>query len=157
MTILFLHLSDLHFDNNGLFGKQKVNSLKDTIELIYEKEKIDVVFIVFSGDITMSGKKYQFDGVKRIIDKIKNNIELHYGNNNNVYIFIVPGNHDIDFNNISYTRDDIRYKIKEDNKLITNEYLNNLTNFFEYSKCYNNFNNDNKIVDYKMLFCYNIY
>lgn len=146
MKLLFLHLSDLHYLNNDSFNNQKINLMNKTITNFCHKEEIEEAIIVFSGDLSMSGKKEQFDGVKKIVGKLIGNLKEAIGKKKHVYFFVVPGNHDIDFNNIFYTRDYIRKCMQDNFNNITNDFLKNLSNFFEYANCNNCFIKD-KFID----------
>ena len=60
--INWIHITDLHIGVSGydiLFPKLKHEFEKDLISMIRKLGKIDIVF--FTGDITQSGKKEEFD------------------------------------------------------------------------------------------------
>jgi len=96
--INWLHISDLHFKQSDNYNqKVVVNSLlKDIKEsLIKDNKKIDLIFI--TGDLTYSGKIEEFaifDEFLEELIKVTNVAKKH--------IIVVPGNHDVNLNDVSF-------------------------------------------------------
>lgn len=126
-----LHLSDFHFknENNSIFHKMDkfINCIKSTVSA---KETL---VIIITGDIAFSGKKQEYDTASSFINYLKES--LNY--TKNLYFFMVPGNHDCDFDlETSIT------KIVRDNLSISKkfdiEYFNELNKLqVEYSNFMN--------------------
>ena len=148
--MLFLHLSDLHYCNKDSFSNQKINAMKKSITVLCRREKINEAIIVFSGDISNSGQEVQFEGVKKIVGQMIGNFKMIFGSEYFVNVLMVPGNHDINFDDEYYSRNYIRNKLQNCKDDITNDYLKKMNNFFNYSLLNKTFVND-KIVDTKTI------
>ncbi len=105
-TISWLHLSDWNhkYPISGDRKKKKKGLLKDIEKITNSLGAVD--FILFSGDITNSGAKEEFDEVKtELIDPIQKQLGT------TIPIYCVPGNHDIQRGEIgliaSHLRDEI--------------------------------------------------
>ena len=91
--ITWLHFSDLHYGQNGqniLLPKIKRELFKDIEFIKNELGKIDVVF--FSGDLTQSGKKEEFDELTVFLNEMW---ALFRKLGSNPYLIAIPGNHDL--------------------------------------------------------------
>ncbi|WP_170941610.1 metallophosphoesterase [Cellvibrio mixtus] len=90
--ITWLHLSDLHIGQSGqwLWPNFKSIFMTDMLRLAKEDGPIDLV--IFSGDLTQKGETSEFDNLtaelKFVWEKLKSIDQ-------NPYLFIVPGNHDL--------------------------------------------------------------
>lgn len=97
MKITWLHLSDLHFKSGHEFEKfnQKIVLEKLWIDIQAQiKKGLRPDFIVFSGDITYNGKNEEYILTKEhFFDPLLKITGVPKGK-----LFIVPGNHDIDWN-----------------------------------------------------------
>merc|ERR1711974_39718 len=102
MKIGVLHLSDLHIQDESLI--ERIEKVVKSIE--YDIKQISHLYIVFSGDITNSGKKTEFDIAKtfvsNLIEKLKKKSAIL-----NIEQLAVPGNHDCCFDNVKKTRKSI--------------------------------------------------
>lgn len=91
--ITWLHFSDLHYGQktqNILLPKIKKELLKDIEYIKKELGKIDIVF--FSGDLTQSGAKEEFDELTAFLKEIW----AHFNRiGSNPYLVAIPGNHDL--------------------------------------------------------------
>nr|WP_121272666.1 metallophosphoesterase [Pedobacter schmidteae] len=100
--INWLHFSDLHYGQKGqniLLPKLKKELFRDLERLKEEIGKFDVVF--FTGDLTFSGKKEEFDELNVFLNelwKVFNQMGC------NPYLIAIPGNHDL-------LRPDLRHPI----------------------------------------------
>ncbi len=90
----WLHISDLHWNDKRLKYKwsQVSEEFYDDLEKVHTSTgPFDVV--IFSGDLTQSGKKEEFDRVIEKLDEIfKKLVSL---GSKNVKFLCVPGNHDL--------------------------------------------------------------
>ena len=147
MRVLFLHLSDIHIKEKNTFSSTKIEKM---ISAIAQEKCIDKIFIVLSGDLAFSGTKEQYKLCRIILGQIIDKLKKLYNINNYIDVLVVPGNHDINFNNVSLSRSEIQtIFFKNNQKDETNsEYIKKLDNFFDYAstnKCFVS----NKIVDIK--------
>ncbi len=103
--LTWLHLSDWHQKGKGFDRSVVLNKLKDDIEnrskIHSDLEKID--FIVFSGDLTFSGKKEEFEAAR---DNFLEPVRLAAGVDKD-RVFIVPGNHDMNRDLFKYLPPDL--------------------------------------------------
>jgi UDP-2,3-diacylglucosamine pyrophosphatase LpxH len=110
-AVSWLHLSDWHHsqDRRISFDREKkrdalLRDIEARGQISDSLAKID--FILFSGDITFSGAKAEFDQVKtELIDPIRNVVGT------NVPIYCVPGNHDIDRSSIAHIAGGLKKQI----------------------------------------------
>jgi len=148
-TFNILHLSDLHI------GHEKVNSYYSNMRDIFYKDLKDMSeyvdkydLILFSGDLTYSGEKDQYEKLTTILSHL-----YEYLNNElncDPYFISVPGNHDL-----QRPEEQNSVKIAIENKYYefgnfynnfwenfdNNEYGNLIKNcFIEYSKWNENIN-----------------
>ena len=87
-----LHISDLHISCDKNFDRSVVidpliTRIGEDIELGLKPE-----IIVVTGDIAYSGQKAEYQLAKILFDDLLKKLEL-----SNDSLFIVPGNHDVDF------------------------------------------------------------
>jgi hypothetical protein len=91
--INWLHITDLHYGQKGqniLLPKIKKELFKDIEFIKGEIGKIDIVF--FTGDLTQSGKKEEFDELTVFLKELWS----HFKKLNSEPILIaIPGNHDL--------------------------------------------------------------
>ena len=91
--VTWLHFSDLHYgqkNHNILWPKIKKELFKDFDFIKSELGKIDVVF--FTGDLTQSGKKEEFDELTALLKEMW--VQFNKMGSNPLLIAI-PGNHDL--------------------------------------------------------------
>lgn len=146
MKILFLHLSDLHIQDNTLSINATIPYIVNSLK---ELPKFDEATIILSGDIVFSGQKHEYKHAKHFIGRLIYNIRKEFWNNEykKIEVIVVPGNHDISFPSKQRNRNEARKLSKDFNNTI-NEEIKLQRNFFEFA----NFNGcfiNNKIVDTK--------
>lgn len=99
-TIKWLHLSDWHHGAEGVAGVENFDRqviLDALIADITDRRTIDrrlaeINFVVFSGDLSFSGKEGQFAAARtEFLDRILAAVQVDRSQ-----LIIVPGNHDID-------------------------------------------------------------
>lgn len=133
MKILFLHLSDLHLkkksDINAVCTQEIASALSSQ-----SIGRVDKVFILVTGDIAFSGQIAQYLAFNEFKKVLVSSLKKK-GLKGLFHIFIVPGNHDIDY---SYIKDHDReyyenyIESKEDICDDTNE-ISARTQFLNYS------------------------
>lgn len=138
MKILFLQISDVHFNSNK-FDEKYVLKIKSSLNEFGTTNKI---FIILNGDLSFSGKNFELENVKKFVELLIQDIE------DKVEILCVPGNHDLDHKDV-LTSKDLNEIYKQ------NAYSNNidveeqkLDEFYKFSNEYNCFV-ENKNVDIK--------
>ena len=105
-TVSWLHLSDWH--HRCPISEDRKKKRKQLLEDIQKKtdDLGPVDFILFSGDITNSGAKEEFEEVRtQLIDPIRSQLGA------SVPIYCVPGNHDIQRANIANISASLRNQI----------------------------------------------
>jgi formylglycine-generating enzyme required for sulfatase activity/predicted MPP superfamily phosphohydrolase/energy-coupling factor transporter ATP-binding protein EcfA2 len=96
--IAILHLSDIHFkrdknDKNKTYRKDIKNKMLAKIKEHIDKNNLDLDFVAVTGDIAFSGKEYE--EAKKFFDDLES-VLLE----KTIFLF-VPGNHDVDRDNVS--------------------------------------------------------
>lgn len=92
MKILFLHISDLHFDQKKLLYEFQTKKILDTLNSV---GPFDRLVIIISGDITKSGEQSQFKNAFKIVGSIIRNAKVQCKYYGHIDVLCVPGNHDI--------------------------------------------------------------
>jgi len=91
--ITWLHFTDLHYGQKGqniLWPKIKKELFRDFEFIKSELGKIDIVF--FSGDLTQSGKKEEFDELTALLKEMWS----HFNKiGSDPLLIAIPGNHDL--------------------------------------------------------------
>lgn len=143
MKLLFLHLSDIHLENKNTLSLKKLSKMS----LALNNLEVDKVFLIISGDLTKSGKEEEYLEFKKMIgflvDELKKNSKQK-----NIEMLIVPGNHDINYNDIPMDRDTLQKKVFVQNeyKEIQQKYIQMMANFYKYAE-FNGCFISNKIID----------
>ena len=91
--ITWLHFTDLHYgqkSQNILWPKIKKELFKDLEFIKEELGKIDIVF--FSGDMTQSGRKEEFDELTALLKEMWSHFKKL---GSEPYLVAIPGNHDL--------------------------------------------------------------
>ncbi|MBV6452665.1 MAG: 3',5'-cyclic adenosine monophosphate phosphodiesterase CpdA [Anaerolineales bacterium] len=140
-AITWLHISDIHLRESGLFDSQVViDSLLTDIskreEIAPELKKIRLIFI--TGDLAYSGKESEYVIVKNFIDNL-----IRVTKTSRERIFVIPGNHDVDRSKISDESRAIVDKLGSEQAV--NELLGNpidLSIIIKRLEGYNNFARD---------------
>ena len=89
MKISIVHITDLHADRKIEYFNEKVRDIAKRINDLQTNE----VFLLFSGDLTQSGKENQYNVVESFVNQIR-----AATNNKKILVACCPGNHDRDFN-----------------------------------------------------------
>lgn len=148
MKILFIHLTDLHIGDESDFTDNMTNRLVDSLKSI---ETFDTCNILFTGDIAHSCQSIEYENAKKILADISKGIKEKFPPIINIGIFVVPGNHDIDFEKSIISRTDITDRLKDnETDEVSQQFISKMSNYFEFSKGYNCFQRDN-FLEYKTL------
>lgn len=91
MRIALLHLSDFHIRDKEKILDQKVNGILSALNVLSE---IDDYIVVFSGDLSNSGRINEFKRSKHIFFRLIEGLK-EKNNNKFINLFMVPGNHDL--------------------------------------------------------------
>ncbi|MCH5172032.1 MAG: metallophosphoesterase [Erysipelotrichales bacterium] len=145
MKILFLHLSDLHMNDVNTFTEFKINKMKDAINSV---EKFDEAVVLFSGDVSFSGKKDQYCCVQKILSNLEKYFKDKLNSEYKLNYLIAPGNHDVDFDEVPFTRRKNYESI--DKNAFVKKYLDKMHSFFDFAKKYNCFVK-NRFLDVKYI------
>lgn len=148
MRILLIHLSDAHLKDKTYIDEKIINA---QVQAINSLGKFDKCCIAFSGDLAYSGQENEYKKARFYLGnlwrKLTNKFNLIYPINT----FVVPGNHDIDFQCQRRNRSEICELINAGitDEMITEE-LENFHNFYDIAQYYNCFSY-NKLIDVKIL------
>ena len=95
MRILFLHLSDLHIENELGLNLPRVQSLVQSLQGL---DHVDGIVIAISGDLARNGKRDEYRLVSLFVDCLLMKITDSYAlDSKDIKILLIPGNHDIDW------------------------------------------------------------
>ena len=95
--LTWLHLSDLHFKSSDHWDENIVlNALLRDIRECIDSQGLDLEFAVVSGDLAYSGAREEYAIVGKFFDKL-----LGVTNLKKSQLFVVPGNHDVDWKAIT--------------------------------------------------------
>lgn len=105
--IRFLQFSDIHFlfceETEDEYAQMRIRFIEDLENV---KKKIGHIdYILICGDIANKGQKTEFDKAKIFIESVSKALEIEGKRPN---IFVVPGNHDIDWGCYTLTRNLLR-------------------------------------------------
>src|SRR3989339_757006 len=105
--LLLIHLSDLHIVDNNSFSDERKTSINNIIQKEIVNHSIEETILLFTGDMTWSGKKEQFDLTYKYIDSIIKYIKTLLPSTF-VGFYCCPGNHDIDFDVFDIAEGEVR-------------------------------------------------
>lgn len=91
MRLALLHLSDFHIRDRDKILDPKVNGVLSALNVLSE---IDDYVVVFSGDLSNSGRINEFKRSKYIFFQLIEGLKKK-NNNKFINLFMVPGNHDL--------------------------------------------------------------
>lgn len=131
--ILFLHISDIHINEEKEISDLHLKKIAEAIN-IYKSYDILHLFLIVTGDLTQSGKKYQFDNCRKIIGSLISNIRK--GIKVPISVLVVPGNHDVDHGDVILSVDDLKANKYDDIVVAEKEKLKNFYNFAKFNNCF---------------------
>ncbi len=128
MKIAILHLSDFHFKNKDILNKQKIENFISGIKSFKE---LDEIMILISGDIASKGNTNEYRVYKKLMGNLIAKIKSEIIDNKYIYIYCVPGNHDIDYSNLNRKSNDIlqAYKSNRIDDMLDEEF-HSLSNYY---------------------------
>lgn len=94
MRIAVLHLSDLHIKKSVELAKTRIEPIAAALAVM--KDRVGVVIVAFSGDISYSGSPEQFELARQYVSALSASIAEKIKEAEIVFVG-VPGNHDCDF------------------------------------------------------------
>ena len=147
MKLLILHLSDFHFKDSYTIPKEI--SYKMIQALNSYTNIIDAIIIIITGDVAYSGKTEQYNFMKYFMKNIMSNIKNVLKISNFINIYVVPGNHDIEYNEKMPSSHSIYIEKDNLDKLLSLE-PSYQENFFKYATLNHCFKN-NKFIDVKYI------
>ncbi len=129
MKLLTLHISDLHIEDVVESKEKKIKSISNILNSKYSEYRD--VLILFSGDISKTGKSSEYVYAENYIRELVSNIS----NEKRVKVSLCPGNHDRLFNNGE--KRDLNYissitKSNYETEMNNNLYLNK--HYFDFEK-----------------------
>lgn len=96
MRILFLHLSDLHLDTTDNLSEKHINEIGAALAPS-SIGAVDKIFIFVTGDIGFSGKSDQYSSFNTFKYNLIKALKKYVLDGHRFHIYLVPGNHDIDY------------------------------------------------------------
>ena len=111
---LYLHLSDIHFGQETgsqlhIHNDVKEGLVEDVAGFVKNEMGSSITGIIVSGDITYSGKESEFQEAGKWLDKLST-----AGGCEQTDVYVVPGNHDIDRDQLSEAERIMLEKIAEE-------------------------------------------
>lgn len=95
MKIAILHLSDIHISLYSEIISKRAIAIVNSIENL-NIEKIPII-IAFSGDLVYNGLKEEYELAEKFLELLKSQLAIK--GFTEIYLYIVPGNHDCNFTN----------------------------------------------------------
>lgn len=105
MRILFLHLSDIHFEKKDDLSETHIAEIASALSPA-SIGTIDKIFLFVTGDIGFSGKAEQYTCFNIFKSKLIGALKQYVLSDQLIHIYLVPGNHDIDYSTLAHTRKD---------------------------------------------------
>ncbi len=140
MKILFLHLSDMHFEEKKNYRNYNVEQI---VNALYTQSigEVEAVGLIMTGDLAFSGRSEEYEAVYRFIGKLRRLIMISLNiNPSRFFVCTVPGNHDKDYNlNSASSRKGYEQVVKWDadkdqqDRVLELEFASQEA-FFEFSK-----------------------
>lgn len=148
MKLQLIHLSDMHFEDRTHPFEIQIDKI---IQAINSIENADECIIVVSGDLSGKGASKEYNYVSSFLGALFKHLNQQKYLRKKIEFVCVPGNHDIDFTDMSISFSDIKRSYK-DGKIeeLVEIYLNNMNGFYGFAKYKRNFLDD-KIVSKKVV------
>lgn len=141
MKVLFLHLSDMHFSKSDIYIPDRAKSI---VKAVCADLSFEEVYVFVSGDIAQSGQKDEYGIAKKFFGTLVKGFEN--SRFDKPRIFIVPGNHDVNFKEKQRSRSDVVELKKNITKKIIEAEYDKLSEFWNFA-IINNCFRDNKEID----------
>lgn len=105
MKNLFLVLSDIHMRDNQYINKMYVENIYNVLSSL---ETVDNASVIVAGDLARSGQKNEYKKVGNLFGLISMQIKKKLNKDCIIPYYIVPGNHDINFQGQPRERLDVK-------------------------------------------------
>lgn len=94
MKSSFVVLGDLHIKDNQWI---KRNIIEGVVNALYKSKDIDEIGLIIAGDLSYSGQANEYKRVGILLSQITKCIRAKFDRDKPIPIYMVPGNHDINF------------------------------------------------------------
>ena len=143
MSFSIIHLSDFHLRDRDNLNNKKIESLVSCLKAL---DSIEEIIIIISGDIANSGSINEYKVFSRLKRLLISSIKKQLSFSKFIRIFYVPGNHDLNYDDLPRKSHDIRNAYKKRNiDIIIDKEFSALDNY--YSQLDNRYSVDiNRIV-----------
>lgn len=145
MKLLILHLSDMHFRESNNFTEVNVDAIVSSLQ--ENVSDIKDIIIIISGDLAFSGLRSQYEDIDKFLESLKEKLcdRYHF---QSLKIVFVPGNHDVDYNMGSLTKNDLKQiEEKDEFEARIPDELKKMRSFLDFSKKYGCFKQENSLID----------
>lgn len=138
MKIGLLHLSDIHFnEKNAQTILNYVPKINDSVNSC--KTTIDSLLVLITGDIAYAGTQSEYALADKFISALQNQIQQTM--KIEAQIFVIPGNHDIDFTQDDKSRKTLREAVIKNPDACDESFFKKIcepfSSFSKFSKKYN--------------------
>ena len=103
MRFLFLHLSAMHLEATDSFSEKHINEIAAALSPA-SIGPVDKIFVFVTGDIGFSGQAEQYKCFGKFKTKLIAGLKQHVLADQLIHIYLVPGNHDIDYSALNRDR-----------------------------------------------------
>lgn len=132
MRILFLHLSDIHFEKKSDLDERHITEIASALSPA-SIGTVDKIFVLVTGDIGYSGKSIQYDCFNRFRNKLIVALKQNVLSDKYIHIYLVPGNHDIDYDSLDRIRKDCEGILKDSGTIDWDSEIHAQSAFLQYS------------------------
>lgn len=132
MRVLFLHLSDIHFEKKRDLDEQHISKIASALSPA-SIGAVDNIFVFVTGDIAHSGKSIQYDCFNKFKNKLFKALKQHVIPDMYIHIYLVPGNHDIDYDSLDRSHKDCEGVLKKPDTIDWDREINAQSAFLQYS------------------------
>lgn len=144
MNVPIIHLSDLHISTETTLPDTRII---DIVKSLHTLPQFKHVIIVISGDVAFSGKEEEYNIAYKKIKTLEDKIAEEFSTEK-IDVILVPGNHDNDYANQPFTREQIASVLnKEQNYKYEAKKLSAFYNFAAKFDCFQK----NKLTDIKQI------
>lgn len=144
MRILFLHLSDIHFEKKGDVDEKHISEIASALSSS-SIGAVDKIFVFVTGDVGYSGKAKQYECFAKFKNKLINALKQHVLPDKYIDVYLVPGNHDIDYDVLNRNRKDCEAVLKEPTTIDWESEVGAQSAFMKYSRYSNGLSRRNPL------------
>lgn len=132
MKILFIHLSDIHLEKDSDVSENHIAEIANALSS-QSIGIVDKIFVLVTGDIAHSGLASQYSYFQKFKYLLINALKDKVLSNKLIHIFLVPGNHDIDYTILSHTRTECMELLNNSACIDLNNELQSQSPFLKFS------------------------